>query len=138
MPKTFFHATNLGRERHPMDVHLTLSGDAAVGIVLPFVALLIGWIVATIGRVQIASRRADAWARLVDKLDPDHAAALLAGEGEGGLERVIAGPDRPHGRIIRAAQASSVLITIGAALLWYAFTQRGVASILAVIVLAMG
>jgi len=121
-----------------MEVHLTLSGDAAVAIVLPFVALLIGWIVATIGRVQIANRRADAWARLVDRLDADRAATLLASDDRSELETLLGGPERPHGRIIRAAQASIVLLTIGFALLWYAFTQRGLAPILAVVVLATG
>jgi hypothetical protein len=121
-----------------MDIRLDLSGDAAAGISIPFVILLLCWIVSTIGRVRIARRQAEIWGRLVDKLDSAAVGALLTHDGGRGLETLLSGPDRPHARIIVAAQAGVVLVSLGAVLLAYGFVDRSVPTILGAMALALG
>jgi hypothetical protein len=121
-----------------MDVRLSLQGDAAAAIITPFVLLLLGWIVATVGRVRIARRQADAWGRMVDKLTPDAVGHLL-GEGRGAvLESLLAGPDRPHTRIIAAAQGGIVAVVLGLTLIGTAVARTGVPLIVGLIVTALG
>jgi hypothetical protein len=104
---------------------------------IPFVILLLCWIVTTIGRIRIANRHAEVWGRLVDKLDSTSVGALVAQDGGRALESILSGPERPHARIIVAAQASVVLLALGAVLLAYAFTVTGVPKIIGAMVLAL-
>ena len=120
-----------------MDIRLDFAGDAAAGISIPFVILLLCWIVTIIGRVRIARRHAEVWGRLVDKLDAASVGALVAQDGGRALETILSGPERPHARIIVAAQASIVLLALGAVLLGYAFTVPGVPRIIGAMVLAL-
>jgi hypothetical protein len=117
---------------------LSLQGDAAAAIITPFVVLLLGWIVATIGRVRIARRQAEVWGRLVDKLGPESVSTLFAQSGGRALEAVLAGPDRPHTRIIVAAQGGVVLLVMGIALLASSLTAARVPAVVGVLVTALG
>jgi hypothetical protein len=121
-----------------MDVRFDLQGDAAAAIITPFVVLLLGWIVATIGRVRIARRQAEVWGRLVDKLGPESVSTLFAQSGGRGLAAVLAGPDRPHARIIVAAQSGVVLLVMGIALLASSLTAARVPAVVGVLVTALG
>jgi hypothetical protein len=121
-----------------MDIQLSLQGDAAAAIITPFVLLLLGWIVATVGRVRIARRQAEAWGRMIDKLTPD-AVGQLIGDGRGpALEFLLAGPDRPHMRIIGAAQGGVVALVLGLALMGAAAAWTGVPLIMGLLVTAVG
>lgn len=120
-----------------MDIRLDFAGDAAAGISIPFVVLLLCWIVTIIGRVRIARRQAEVWARLVDKLDAASVGALVAQDGGRALETILGGPERPHARIIGAAQASVVMLSVGVVLLGYAFTVPGVPRIIGAMVLGL-
>lgn len=121
-----------------MDVSLGLQGDAAAAVITPFVLLLLGWVVAWVARVRIARRQADAWSRTIDRLPPEAVVALLRESGGGGLEHLLMGPDRPHTRIIAAAQAGVVATTLGLSLLVSAAVWRGVPAIIGVLVTALG
>jgi hypothetical protein len=118
-----------------MDIRLDLAGDAAAGISIPFIVLLLCWIVTIAGRIRIANRQAEVWGRLVDKLDAASIGSLVAHDGGRALESLLSGPDRPHARIIIAAQASIVLLAVGIVLLAYAFA--GVPRIIGAMVLAL-
>jgi hypothetical protein len=119
-----------------MDIRLSLQGDAAAAIITPFVLLLLGWIVATVGRVRIARRQAEAWGRMVDKLTPD-AVGHLVGEGHGEvLEYLLAGPDRPHTRIIVAAQSGIIALALGLTLIGATVARTGVPLIVGLLVTA--
>lgn len=120
-----------------MDIRLDFAGDAAAGISIPFVILLLCWIVTIVGRVRIARRHAEVWGRLVDKLDAASVGALVAQGGGRALETILSGPERPHARIIVAAQASVVLLSLGLVLLGYAFAISGVPTIIGAMVLAL-
>ncbi|HVZ20450.1 MAG TPA: hypothetical protein VG871_05285 [Vicinamibacterales bacterium] len=121
-----------------MDIRLSLQGDAAAAIITPFVLLLLGWIVAIVGRVRIARRHAEAWGRMVDKLTPD-AVGRLVGDGRGEvLEYLLAGPDRPHTRIIAAAQSGVVVLTLGLTLIGASVAQTGMPLIVGLLVAAAG
>ena len=120
-----------------MDIQLGLSGDAAAGISIPFIMLLLGWIVATAGRVRIARRQAEVWDRLIEKLDPPAVNELLTRDGGKSLEALLSGPDRPHARIIIAAQTGVVLFCVGLVLLIYGFA-RSIPTILGATTLALG
>lgn len=120
-----------------MDVRIDLAGDAAAGIAIPFAILLLGWIVAVFARVRIAKRQAEVWGRLVDKLDPASVGALF-GSGNGrALEAMLSGPERPHARIIVAAQAAIVLLPVGVVLLGYALATPGTSRLGAALLLAL-
>jgi hypothetical protein len=121
-----------------MDVHFDLQGDAAAAIITPFVVLLLGWIVATVGRVRIAGRQTEVWGRMVDKLGPEDVSALFAQGGGRALEAVLVGPDRPHARIIVAAQSGVVLLVMGIALLASSLTAARVPAVVGVLVTALG
>jgi hypothetical protein len=121
-----------------MDLRFDLQGDAAAAIITPFVILLLGWIVSTIGRVRIARRQAEVWGRLVDKLGADSVSALFAQGGGRALEAVLAGPDRPHARIIVAAQSGVVLLVMSLALLASSLTAVRVPAVIGVLVMALG
>ena len=120
-----------------MDIRLDLAGDAAAGISIPFVILLLCWIVTMTARVRMGRRHAEVWGRLVDKLDPASLGALVAQGGGRALETILSGPERPHARIIVAAQASVVLLPLGVVLFGYALTVGGVPRILGAMVLAL-
>lgn len=121
-----------------MDIRLSLQGDAAAAIITPFVLLLLGWIVATVGRVRVARRQAEAWGRMVDKLPAD-AVGQLVSEGRGEvLEYLLAGPDRPHTRIIAATQSGVVVLTLGLTLIGAALARTGVPLIVGILVTAAG
>jgi len=63
---------------------------------------------------------------MVDKLTPE-AVGHLIDEGRGAmLEHLLAGPDRPHIRILAAAQAGSVAVVLGLTLIGTAIAQTGV------------
>jgi predicted phage tail protein len=69
---------------------------------------------------------------------PEGVASLLA-EGSGpALEALLAGPDRPHARIISAAQGGTVVLVLGVALLASAFTTAHVPVIVGLLVSALG
>lgn len=121
-----------------MDISFELQGDAAAAIITPFVVLLLGWIVATIGRVRIARRQTEAWSRLLDRLRPEDVSVLLTQDGGRAIEAVLGGPDRPHARIIVAAQSGVVLLVLGAALLASSFTAARVPAVVGVLVMAFG
>jgi hypothetical protein len=121
-----------------MDVRLSLQGDAAAAVITPFVLVLLGWIVASVARVRIARRQADAWGRTIDRLAPEAIVALLREGGCGGLEHLLIGPDRPHTRIIAAAQAGVIAATLGLSLLVSAAVWRGVPAIVGLLVTALG
>ena len=121
-----------------MDVQLNLQGDAAAAIVTPFVVLLLGWIVATMGRVRIAQRHTEVWSRLLDRLGPEQVSALFTQDGGRAIEAVLGGPDRPHARIIVAAQSGVVLLVFGIALLASSYTAARVPAVVGVLVTALG
>jgi hypothetical protein len=120
-----------------MDIRLDLAGDAAAGISIPFVILLLCWIVTIIGRVRIARRQAEIWGRLVDKLDAGSIGALVAQDDGRALGALLAGPERPHARIIVAAQIGILLLPLGVVLVGYALIVPGVPRILGAMVLAL-
>ena len=121
-----------------MDYQISLQGDAAAAIITPFVLLLLGWIVATVGRVRIARRHADAWGRMIDKLSPD-AIGQLIGDGRSAVvESLLSGPDRPHIRIISSAQAGVVTLVLGLTLTGAAVAWTGVRLIIGLLVTAFG
>jgi hypothetical protein len=120
-----------------MDIRLDLAGDAAAGISIPFVILLLCWIVTIIGRVRIARRQAEIWGRLVDKLDAGSIGALVAQDGGRALSALLTGPERPHARIIVAAQVGILLLPVGLVLVGYALIVPGVPRILGAMVLAL-
>ncbi|HVG52775.1 MAG TPA: hypothetical protein VM846_00015 [Vicinamibacterales bacterium] len=120
-----------------MDIRIDLAGDAAAGIAIPFAILLLGWIVTVAGRIRIARRQAEVWGRLVDKLDPTSVGTLF-GSGNGRtLEALLSGPERPHARIIVAAQAAVVLLPVGVVLLGYALITPGVSRLGAAVTVAL-
>lgn len=92
-----------------------------------FIILLLGWAVTVLGRLRVARRQAEVWNRVIDKMDAAQLAALLAGESGRTLETMLAGPERPHARIITAAQAGIALLPVGLVLLVYAFAVCGTA-----------
>ena len=121
-----------------MDIRLSLAGDAAAAISIPFVVMLLGWIVTVIGRVRIARRQSELWGRLIDKVGPEGVASLLGEGRDGALEALLAGPDRPHARIISAAQGAIVVLVLGIALLASSFTAPHVPGVLGLLVSALG
>ena len=121
-----------------MDIRLSLQGDAAAAVITPFVILLLGWLVASVARVRIARRQAEAWGRAIDKLPPEAIGALMRDGGDSGLEHLLLGPDRPHARIIVAAQAGVASAIFGVALLLAAMARTGVPGLLGALVIAVG
>ena len=120
-----------------MNLRLDLAGDAAAGISIPFVILLLCWILTIFGRVRIARRHTDVWGRLIDKLDAASIAALV-NEGEGRtFNALLTGPERPHDRIILAAQGAAMLLPLGLVLLAYSIAAAGVPRIVGVLILAL-
>jgi hypothetical protein len=124
-----------------MDVHLfrfDVQGDGAAAIITPFVVLLLAWIVAIVARVRIARRQTDVWGRLIDRLGAEGVQALFAQGGAHALEAVLAGPERPHARIIVAAQAGVAATVFGVALLVLSVTALRVPVVIGVLVTASG
>jgi hypothetical protein len=121
-----------------MDIRLTLAGDAAAAISIPFVVLLLGWVVATMGRVRIARLHSEVWSQLVDRLDAESVSALLASGNGRALDAILNGPERPHARIIAAAQGAVVLLVLGAVLLGYSLAGSWLPTALGAVVAALG
>ncbi len=122
-----------------MNIRLDLAGDAAGAISIPFVVMLLGWIVTVIGRVRIARRQSEVWGCLIDKIGPEAVASLVAERGPGTLvEGLLASPDRPDVRIISAAQGAAVVLVLGVALLAAAFTEPHVPVVVGLLVSALG
>ena len=120
-----------------MDIRLDFAGDAAAGVAIPFVLLLLCWIVTILGRVRIARRQSAVWDRVVDKLDAPGVTALMTQGGGRVLDTLLTGPDKPHARIIVAAQVGVLLLPIGLVLVVYAVTTHAVPTITGALVLAL-
>lgn len=121
-----------------MDIRLSLQGDAAAAIITPFVLLLLGWIVATVGRVRIARRQAEVSARVIDKLSPDDVLRLIGSADGAGLEHLLLGPDRPHTPILFATQGGIVITVLGVTLLAMSSPRTGVPLLVGLLVTAIG